>query len=305
MLKLTRRSALATTAAFMAFPRSAFAAERVQIGEWELVTLSDGHLTLPADLVFAPAPATELAALASTLGIHDLDAPLTPPCNVTLLRAGSRTILFDCGAGSSFQASVGRLPDALAAEGLAAEDITDVVFTHAHPDHFWGVLDDFDEPLFHNATHWIGRRERDYWIDPDTVDTIGAERASFAVGAARRLDAIAGVLEVFEDEQEFLPGVMATLTPGHTPGHMSFEINAGGTAAMIIGDAVGNDHVALARPQWHTGSDQDPDTGSNTRVSLLQRLANENLIMVGFHLPSGGIGRIEQRSDAFHFSSDV
>ena len=42
---------------------------------------------------------------------------------------------------------------------LTPEDITHVVFTHAHPDHIWGLLDDFDDPLFTEATYLMGREE--------------------------------------------------------------------------------------------------------------------------------------------------
>jgi hypothetical protein len=99
MKNLTRRSYLALSAAAVVAPRIGFAADRIALGDAELVTLSDGNLTLPAEFIFGPAPQDALAALAPDLGI-DLTAPLTPPCNVTLLRVGDRTILFDCGAGS-------------------------------------------------------------------------------------------------------------------------------------------------------------------------------------------------------------
>ncbi|WP_257892633.1 MBL fold metallo-hydrolase [Gymnodinialimonas phycosphaerae] len=305
MNTLTRRQSLGFLAAAAILPKQVFAAERVDLGTMQLVTLSDGNLTLPANLVFAPVADRDLLSVVAPLGIEDLTAPLTPPCNVTLIRDGARTILFDCGAGPAFQASAGRLLDALSAEGLSPDDVTDLVFTHAHPDHLWGVLDDFDEPMFLNATHWIGREERDYWTAPDTVDTIGADRTAFAVGAARRLSAIEGALETFEDGQEILPGIAAHLTQGHTPGHVSFEVANGGQTAMIIGDAIANDHIALARPDWPAGSDQDQEIGAQTRRRLVERLADEDIIAVGFHLSNGGVGRVERTADGFRFNPQV
>jgi glyoxylase-like metal-dependent hydrolase (beta-lactamase superfamily II) len=304
MTPLTRRASLALAAGFALAPRTAFTAERVTLGAADLVTLSDGHLTLPSAFFFDPAPQEALAALASELGL-DLAAPLTPPCNVTLLRAGERVVLFDCGAGPTFQASAGRLGQALETEGLAPDDITDIVFTHAHPDHLWGVLDDFDEVLFRNATCHMGATELAYWSDPDTVTTIGEARASFAAGAARRIDAISDNLVPFEDGDEVLPGVMAVSTPGHTPGHMSFVVAYGSDSAMVIGDAIGNDHVAMARPEWPTGADQDMETGAATRSRLLDRLAADGMIAVGFHMGGGGIGRVERLSEGYRFVTDL
>ncbi|MFW5641708.1 MAG: MBL fold metallo-hydrolase [Roseicyclus sp.] len=302
MPTFTRRTCLALGASAALAPRAVFAAERVSLGAAEIVTLSDGALTLPAGMFFEPAPQEELAALAPELGL-DLAAPLTPPCNVTLLRDRDRVVLFDCGAGPSFMASAGRLGEALATEGLAPEDITDVIFTHGHPDHLWGVLNDFDEPLFVNATHRMGRAELAYWSDPETVRSIGEARASFAAGATRRLAAIE--MTEFEDGEEVVPGVTAVLTPGHTPGHMSFVLASGGESAMLIGDAVGNDHVAMARPDWPSGADQDMETGAATRVRLLDRLAADRMIAIGFHMGSGGIGRVERLAEGYRFATDL
>jgi glyoxylase-like metal-dependent hydrolase (beta-lactamase superfamily II) len=304
MKNLTRRSYLALSAAAVVAPRIGFAADRVAIGDGELITLSDGNLNLPPEFIFGPAPQDDLASLATEMGL-DLSAPLTPPCNVTLLRQGERTILFDCGAGPAFQASAGRLIDALDTEGLSPEDITDVIFTHAHPDHLWGVLDDFDEPLFLNAAYKMGQVERDYWMDPDTVNTIGEARASFAAGAIRRLEAIDGMLETFDDGAEVVPGVTAMASYGHTPGHMSFAVASGDTSVIVIGDAIGNDHVAMARPDWPSGADQDMETGATTRARLLDQIATDGMLAVGFHMGGGGLGRVERAGESYRFVTEI
>ena len=269
------------------------------VGDMTLSTLSDGYLTLPPDFIFAPMPKDELAGV---LAPYQVDATsLTPECNLTLLRNGDRTILFDTGAGLEFMNTTGLLIDSLDAAGVAPEDVTDVIFTHAHPDHLWGVLDDFGDPLFYDATHHIGRIERDYWIDPNTVDTIGDARTTFAVGAKRRLEEIAGQLNVFEDGAEVVPGVIAQLTPGHTPGHMAFVVASGNDAALILGDAIGNDHVALARPEWNSGSDQDMETAAATRVKLIDQITTDDLQVVGFHFANGGLGRLSSEGGVRRF----
>ena len=294
-MKLSRRSFFAASTASL-FVRPAFA--QTAIGEMTLLSLSDGNLTLPADMILGNLTSDKREGLEQTFGFSD---PLTPPCNVALLQTQDRNILFDVGAGPEFMSSAGFLLDALDAQGLAPDDITDVVFTHAHPDHIWGLLDDFDDLLFYNANYMIGRAEWDYWTNPNTVDTIGADRTTFAVGAARRLERIADVVTFFNDGEEILPGVAARATFGHTPGHMAFEARQGTEAVMILGDCIGNHHMAFAYPDVASGSDQDADMGARTRVQLLDQLATEQMAVLGFHLPGNGIGRVERDGSAFRF----
>ncbi|HEY9038197.1 MAG TPA: MBL fold metallo-hydrolase [Roseovarius sp.] len=276
-----------------------FARAVMQLGEAEVISLSDGNLVLPASFFFDSLPQDELDLI---LAKHNVPRDqLEPPCNLTLLRQQDRLVLFDAGSGSAFMPSAGELLTSLEAEGLTPEDITHVVFTHAHPDHLWGILDDFDEPVFPQAKLMIGQAEWEYWTDPNTVDTIGEARASFAVGAARRLAAIEDHISFFNGGEEILPGVMAHSTPGHTPGHMAFEIRDGSSAVMVGGDAIGNAHVAFERPDWASGADQDTDLGAKTRMRLLDQLAADEIALLGFHLPHGGLGRVERAGDAYRF----
>ena len=119
------------------------------------------------------------------------------------------------------------------------------------------------------------------------------------------MEMIENAVTLFDDGQEVLPGIAAVSTPGHTPGHMAFEVRNGSHAAMILGDAIGNHHVAFRKPDWRSGSDQDGDLAIKTRNMLLDRLSSEQMDLIGFHLPNGGIGRAEKSADGYTFVSEA
>jgi glyoxylase-like metal-dependent hydrolase (beta-lactamase superfamily II) len=299
----TRREILASGAALVAsssmglLPSIAHA--QVDLGDIRLDVVSDGSLTLPGSFIFETMPKDELAPILKRY--NQSTEVLTPPCNVTLMRRGDKTILFDVGSGPDFSPNSGILLDSLAALDVSPEDVTDIVFTHAHPDHLWGLLDDFDDPLFAQANYMIGKSEWDYWMNPSTVDEIGDARVSFAVGARRRLELIEDSIAFFEDGQEILPGVAARATFGHTPGHMAIEVRDGSESVMILGDCIGNHHVAFAKPEWNSGSDQDEEAAAKTRMSLMDQLSHEKTRIIGFHLAGNGVGYVEKSQDGYVF----
>ena len=306
-MTLSRRNFLKTTGgaalAGSALWAPQVAHSQISLGAMTLDVVSDGSLTLPGSFIFGPMPQDQLAPILKTY--NQSPDSLPPPCNVTLLRHGGRNILFDVGSGPDFTPTAGLLVNSLDALGLAPEDITDIVFTHGHPDHLWGLLDDFDDPLFTEASYMIGKAEWDYWLDPNTVDSISSDRIPFAVGAKRRLEAIENNISFFTNDEEILPGVAARASFGHTPGHMAFEVRSGTEAVMVVGDSIGNHHIALARPEWISGSDQDGDLGAATRVKLLDQLASEQMPLIGFHINQGGIGRVEKTSDGYRFIAET
>lgn len=302
---LTRRTLMQTgmaAAATSLLPLGLRSANALAIGDAVLTSVSDGNLVLPLSFSYPDAPQDELIALLQANG-QPTDS-LMPDCNVPILKSGDRLIMFDVGSGANFMPSAGRLLENMAEAGFDPADVTDVVFTHGHPDHLWGLVDDFDEIVFPNASFYMGRAEWDFWRDPGTVDAMPDARKTFAVGAQNRLAYLEDMINLFEPGAEVLPGVEAVDTAGHTPGHMSFMLHGGSEPVLIAGDAITHFAVSFEHPSWPSGSDQDPEMGIATRLKLLDRLAADKATLSAYHLPKPGEGRVERDGTAYRFVAE-
>lgn len=272
----------------------------VEHGGTQLMLLSDGHMQLPLSFVLPDSVGSdERIAL---LNEYQLDKEaIRQPCTITLWKTPDRTILIDAGGGTLFMPTLGNLIDSLASAGMQPSDITDVVFTHAHPDHLWGLVDDFDELTFPDANYYMNSVEWDYWRADDTLDKTPDARKSFVVGAQNRMAYLEERIQLFAWGDEVLSGLEAIDTNGHTPGHTSFALHQGSASILVLGDALTHPVFSFRKPAWPSGSDQNPDKGIATRLALLDRAVADQQSVVGFHLPDSGYGRIEQDGNAFRF----
>ncbi len=295
-IDLTRRQGLAAclgAAASLVWTRVAGAS-----GE-ELRTLSDGALTLPTGGLSRSANADQIKKALAEAG---LATDVTQnPLNVSVLIRGDDVILFDCGSGPNFMPGAGKLPDSLNEAGIAPERVKHVVFTHAHPDHLWGALDDFGTPAFPNAAYHMAAAERDFWFSPDVYKNLPEDRHAFAAGAQRILKELDSVMKWFKAGDEVVSGVSAFDSRGHTPGHVGFDVRVGGETVAVVGDALTHGVISFRYPDWAGGFDQEPERAIASRKRLLDRFSAEKSRIVGYHLPGGGIGRVERSANFYRF----
>lgn len=264
-----------------------------------LTTLSDGSFALPVNMLSSSAEPAQLRAALAAAGLSQTEH--RNPLNVSVLTRGDEVVIFDCGAGANFMDGAGKLAANLAAAGIAPEKVKHVLFTHAHPDHLWGALDDFGTPAFPDATYHIAAAERDFWMSPDVFRQMPEDRQAFAAGAQRNLKELASVLKTFKPGDEIVSGIAAFDTRGHTPGHVSFEVKVGSETTVVLGDALTHPVISFQHPDWRGGFDQEPDRAIATRRTLLDKLASEQTKIVGYHLPNGGMGRVEKSGSAYRF----
>jgi glyoxylase-like metal-dependent hydrolase (beta-lactamase superfamily II) len=270
-------------------------------GAFEIIVVSDGHLVLPTSFLAPEAPKPERDAVLKAAG-HD-GTQYNSPTNVTLIRAGNELILIDMGSGDRFMPTAGKLAENLTAAGIDKAKITKVVFTHGHPDHLWGLLDDLDDLVLPNAAYFVPAAEWDFWNGADAMRGLPAERQGFVTGARRNFARIKERVKMLQPGEDIVTGLRALGAPGHTQGHIALEA-AGGEGLIVAGDALTHPLIAFQYPGWKFPGDHEPDRAIGTRRRLLDRMAADRTKLIGFHLPYPGLGRVERSGGVFRFVSE-
>ena len=247
------------------------------------------------------APPEEFAALMTE--IHgSVPETITPAANVALLRTGDDLVLVDNGSGNKFQPTAGKLAREPGGQRHRPGAVTQVVFTHAHPDHVWGTLGDDGSLAFPNAGYYVGQAEWDFWTDPDLPAQMPEDLRPFAVGAQRDLGGGQGARHAGEGGRCHRARGQRDRHPGHTPGHVALLVE-GGDGLIIGADVAPHEVVSLRHPDWAFGFDADPEQGIATRKALLDRAATDGTLYLGFHFTYPGVGRIERDGGGFRFAT--
>ena len=299
-------TALAAAASWPLGSRPIYAAVQgaytFKLGAFEITVISDGFATLPISFVLGASDPKDIAALFASGGLAPATEGIVAPINVTLVKTPDALILIDAGGGGDFMPTMGKFSDALEAAGYKPEAVTHVIFTHAHADHLWGVIDPLDGGTrYPNARHCMTAAEFDYWTAPDRDKSVPEMLVKMAVGSARRLAVLADRLDKPKSGTEIVPGVMLLGTPGHTPGHVSVMLKSESDQLLIGADVLTHPLVSFAKPDWRWGSDMDADLAIATRKRTLDMLATEKIALLGYHLPWPGLGRVESAGTAFRF----
>lgn len=272
---------------------------RFKLGNFELISLSDGVLEVPAAVFAGNATAEQLAAVLKD-GFQS--EKLTPDCNILYINTGSNKVLIDAGNGAFAPAkTAGKLLANLKIAKIKPTDIDTIIITHAHGDHVGGLADRTGKSIFSNARFYISRSEHDFWTQPNvSLPKIGIDRTSQQkmIGTAQQqLKAIRDRLTLFDVDREIVPGITAIAASGHTPGHVALRITSGEMSMIHTADVVHTHTINLWNPDWQPVFDADPTEAVNTRKQILEKIASDRELMFAYHFPFPGIGHIRPRNE--------
>lgn len=268
----------------------------MRIGEYEVLALNAGFFRLDGGAMFGvvPKPLWEKCLPA------DSRNRIRMALRVLLIRGAGRCALVDCGIGERWndkerdrygiEPGHGLLP-ALAAVGVSARDVTDVILTHLHFDHVGGATTSEGKAAFPNARYHVQGRNLH-----QAARATPRDRASF------REDLIAplrkeGRLSETTGSGELFTSVFVTETNGHCPGHQVVRVGKGDGGVLFAGDSIPTAHHVS--PAWLAAYDLDPVLAMREKERLLRESAERGDVVVWDHDPQCEASRIEVSGERF------
>lgn len=224
----------------------------------------------------------------------DATGAITLGVNTAFIQLGSASILVDPGFDDPDAAPSEQFPGLARSPGLVAGlrelgvetgDITHILITHTHDDHFAGLTvmhGGRRVPRFERARCLVGRRD---WEDqPDRARPESA--LAQHLGALEQL----GLLDLVDAEREIVPGVAMLPAPGESPGHCIVRVENGGERCYITGDLF-HHGCEVAHPEW-VSPGRDVAAMRASRERLIAEAVSSGATVVFTHEPFPGWGRI-------------
>jgi len=308
---LTRFAAvlLAALAGLVAVPNAALAAPhehhdqvpgfyRLKVGDLEVTALFDGHGVF--DVHWLDGTKATMDGVAEAL--REDPRLLDVSDEGFLVNTGKQLILVDAGAGTWWGgAALGRLAGSLRSAGYTPEEVDIVLVTHLHSDHVGGMTTQDGKRVFPNADVYVAKAESDFWLSPEIAANAPKDAQPFfqSAQAIAAPYVKAGKWHTFSGSEPIVDGMQLVPLPGHTPGHTGYEFSSKGQKILFWGDTIHAQRVQLQHPEVTAVFDIDQNAAATTRHQLLPKLAREDVLIAGPHMPFPALGRLRKEGSGY------
>ncbi len=296
-------------ASFVAVPNATLAAPpqhrdqvpgfyRLKVGDLEVTALFDGAAVFDAHWLNG----TKATMDGVVNALQEDPRLLDVSDEGFLVNTGKQRILVDAGAGSWWGGGVlGRLEGSLRSAGYTPEEIDIVLITHLHSDHVGGLTTQGGKRVFPNADVYVAKAESDFWLSTEIAAKAPKDVQPF-FQSARAIAAPyikAGKWHTFNGSESIVDGMQLVPLPGHTPGHTGYEFSSKGQKILFCGDIIHAQRVQLQHPEVTAVFDIDQNAAAATRLQLLPKLAREDVLIAGPHMPFPALGRLRKEGSGY------
>ena len=266
---------------------------KMTVGSVEVTALLDGEIVAPAEFLLNLKDQDE-----QTIRENENNKLSYLNMNAFLVQKGDRNLLIDAGCRELFGPTCGFVQDAFAEKELSTDDITDLFFTHLHPDHIAGALNTDGTAVFKNANLQVVEAEYNFW-QADNFDAIEVNGADWAGVAKGVLNAYKDRLELTTSEKEIISGISLVDIPGHTPGHAGFRVDSDNESLLHLGDIMHFQNLQLIDPNVSTIFDIDYETALTSRKRILDMVSADGNLCTSGHWLSPKFGHIERHGSGY------
>jgi glyoxylase-like metal-dependent hydrolase (beta-lactamase superfamily II) len=300
---------VAVLASFVAVPNATLAAPpqhrdqvpgfyRLKVGDLEVTALFDGAAVFDARWLNG----TKATMDGVVNALQEDPRLLDVSDEGFLVNTGKQRILVDAGAGTWWGGGVlGRLEGSLRSAGYTPEEIDIVLVTHLHSDHVGGLTTQDGKRVFPNADVYVAKAESDFWLSTEIAAKAPKDVQPF-FQSARAIAAPyikAGKWHTFNGSESIVDGMQLVPLPGHTPGHTGYEFSSKGQKILFCGDIIHAQRVQLQHPEVTAVFDIDQNAAAATRLQLLPKLAREDVLIAGPHMPFPALGRLRKEGSRY------
>lgn len=272
---------------------------RTKVGSIEVVSLSDGGMVLGDELMLKAG--AETLAQAKEKNFIKAGKEFPAYVNGYVINTGKKVTLVDTGA-KGFAPTLGNLFSNLNASGIGAEQVDEIVLTHAHPDHTNGLLDDKGGRAYPRSTLRLSEEELAFWFS-DEKKAAYPDKAMMFDLARKNIGPYkdAGQVETFKLGADLGGGIHSLALPGHTPGHTGLRISDGKEQFLIWADLVHVPALQFAHPEISIAFDIDPEQAKATRTKIFAEVQADRLRVAGMHLAFPAIGHVDKSGTGYAF----
>jgi glyoxylase-like metal-dependent hydrolase (beta-lactamase superfamily II) len=168
---------------------------------------------------------------------------------------------------------------------MKPDDVTHVVITHAHYDHYAGVtrlLEEGYEPSFPKAKYYLGAGDWDSDLVTKSLlkENSGVRKTLGVLRERKMLELISGV-------HDLTPNVQIIPAAGESPGHQALKLSSRGESLYCVGDLF-HHSVEVESPSWcPEWADKEKNTASRFAISKLA--SSERALVMPGHMSPGRI----------------